>query len=168
MPPGVAPPYRHAAAWPSSWKPADSTTSAVISSSSPGLSNAWAVADATPFSMTTNHSVAAKPARIGTRIQGRKRKVNGRVSRRVASGFDTSAFQRSARSGLTFGGAGLVARALDGPEQLDARRAAEVPRGRAVAPDPRLGGGGRFVDDRHPCRCSRRLLLDVGVLLGGR
>ncbi len=49
MTPGMAPPRRAAAAWPNSWKPADSTVTATTSSSSPGLSNASCAAAARPL-----------------------------------------------------------------------------------------------------------------------
>ena len=170
-----------------------------------------------------------------------KRNVNGRVSRRVTRGSVTSAFHRSASSGLLLAGAassvpasrpcvgellgerddvllldpppepvrqrggelvdaalavdaveqpvqqraelhhlpvgaaherraGLVARAVDVPEQLDALRAGEVRRLRAARRAADRRRGGRFFDDRHPCRTLRPPLAlgDVGVLVGGR
>src|SRR6185437_15444092 len=91
-----APPYRQADACPSSWKPAEATASANTRSSSPGLSNASAVAEATPLWKRTNQNTAAKPARAGHMIQGENRNVNGAVSRRVRTGSVTRTFQRSA------------------------------------------------------------------------
>jgi len=105
MPPGVAPPYRQAAAWPSSWKPAEATASANTSSNRPGSWNASAVADATPLWNRTNQNTPTKQARIGHITHGRNRTVNGAVSLLVSVGLVTRTFQRSASSGLRFGGA---------------------------------------------------------------
>ena len=75
------------------------------SSSSPGLLNACAVADATPLWNSTNQQTTRKPARTGHISHGRNRNVNGAVSRLVISGLVTRTFQRSASSGFRFGGA---------------------------------------------------------------
>src|SRR4051812_10466504 len=105
MPPGVAPAYRHAAACPSSWKPADSTAIANTASSRPGLLNASAVADATPLWKSTYQQRTPNAASAGHMTHGRNNTVKGAVIRRVAVGLVTSTFQRSARSGLLRGGA---------------------------------------------------------------
>src|SRR5215207_8381659 len=78
MPPGRPPPTRHAAAWPISWKAAEAMVSPRTSSSSSGLSNASAVAAATPLWISTNQHTARKPIRAGTSTHGRNRNWNGR------------------------------------------------------------------------------------------
>src|SRR3954471_19245330 len=105
MPPGLPPPYRQAAAWPISWNAADATVRPRMSSSSSGLSNAWAVAGATPSWISTNQRTAAKPRSAGSTIHGRNSHLNGAVIRPVTLGSVNRTFQRSASSGFGRSGA---------------------------------------------------------------
>ena len=108
MTPGVAPPYRAAAACPNSWKPADTTVTTNTRMSSPGRSNASYAADARPFRKNTHQHTTVNARSRATTIQGRKRNRNGSVSRRVRSGSVTAYRKRRASRGFRFFISGLL------------------------------------------------------------
>ncbi|MFA4841353.1 MAG: hypothetical protein WC580_06570 [Agrococcus sp.] len=92
--PGAAPAREAAAAWPNSWKPAESTVTANTSSSSHGCSNAWWVADASPFVASTQTVTTANATSTGTTTTGDSSAWNGRVMRCVRAGSVTSLRKR--------------------------------------------------------------------------
>jgi len=100
MAPGVAPPYRAAAAWPNSWKPADTMVKAKTISSSPGWSKAWSVAEARPFSSRTQAHTATNASRTVATTNGLNKRANGAVIRRVTDGSETTYRNVSASSGF--------------------------------------------------------------------
>ncbi len=102
MAPGVAPPYRHAAAWPNSWKAADATIMTHRARIMPGWKNAWWSAEARPFSTKTHQLIAAKAASRGTDTTGANSLANGEVMRRVTFSSVMTTLSFSARSGLFF------------------------------------------------------------------
>ena len=106
MAPGVAPPRRAAAAWPNSWKPAESTVTTRISSTRPGLAKASCVAEASPLTISTHQHVARKAAVTATTIRGLNSVANGAVIFRVRSGSVTEYRKRMPSSGFDFFTAG--------------------------------------------------------------
>ncbi len=81
---------------------------ATTSSSSPGLSKASYVAEASPFSMKTHQHTATKAATTTATTKGLNSRAKGVVSRRVRSGSETAYLNRSASSGLDFLTSGCV------------------------------------------------------------
>ena len=98
--PGVAPPYLQAAAWPNSWKAADSTIIAHSASTIPGWKTAWWSAEARPFSTSTHQLIAANASSTGIATTGANSAANGAVRRRVTRSLVMTTFSLSASSGL--------------------------------------------------------------------
>ena len=107
--PGVAPPRRAAAAWPNSWKPAESTVTTRTSSSRPGLAKASWVAEASPLTNSTHQHMARKAAVTAHHDQGVNSAANGAVIRRVPSGSVTDVPEPQPSSGFDFLHLGLGA-----------------------------------------------------------
>ena len=84
--PGVDPPRRAAAAWPNSWKPAESTVTMKTASSRPGWWNASCVAEARPLSSSSHQQSQKNAAVMATTSTGWNRRANGAVSRSVFAG----------------------------------------------------------------------------------